>query len=164
MIRFTKAIHKEQFQLIATLANTIWREHYIPIIGKPQVEYMLQKFQSANAIAHQIEEKFEYYIIQLTDADVGYFSIKKEGKSLFLSKIYIQKSNRNLGIGKLTMQFIEDRAKNLDCHTLTLTVNKNNTNSIEAYKKLGFINRGAVVKDIGNNFLMDDYHMDKTLI
>ena len=61
------------------------------------------------------------------------------------------------------MQFIEDKAKKYHCKIIRLTVNKNNTNSISAYEKLGFINKGGVVKDIGNGFVMDDYKMEKTL-
>lgn len=39
---------------IAGLAGEIWREHYTPIIGAAQVEYMLEKFQSADRIYSDI--------------------------------------------------------------------------------------------------------------
>ena len=35
---------------ISALAGEIWREHYTPIIGAEQVEYMLAKFQTAERI------------------------------------------------------------------------------------------------------------------
>ena len=34
-----------EIQAIATLANEIWHQHFIPIIGEAQVEYMVEKFQ-----------------------------------------------------------------------------------------------------------------------
>ena len=37
---------KEHFNVIAKLAKIVWHEHYIPIIGKTQVEYMVAKFQT----------------------------------------------------------------------------------------------------------------------
>ena len=53
----------EQIAAVAALAREIWMQHYIPIIGAAQVEYMLAKFQSAEAIARQIaEEGYEYYL------------------------------------------------------------------------------------------------------
>ncbi len=41
-----KAETNEDLQEIAALADVIWHEHFTPIIGKEQVEYMLSRFQS----------------------------------------------------------------------------------------------------------------------
>ena len=38
-------------------------------------------------------------------------------------------------------------------------VNKYNSNSIAAYEKMGFLNLGPTVADIGDGFIMDDYIM-----
>jgi ribosomal protein S18 acetylase RimI-like enzyme len=151
------------FKLIAELADVIWREHYIPITGIGQVEHMLKKHQSSEAIANQVEEGFEYYSINYDEILVGYISILKEDKVLFLSKIYVLSDYRGKKIGKTAMQFIYDKANKYGCKTIRLTVNKNNANAINVYEKLGFINRGGVIKDIGNGFIMDDYKMDKLL-
>ena len=42
-------------------------------------------------------------------------------------------------------------------------MNKNNKNTIEAYKKWGFTIIDSVVTDIGNGFVMDDYIMEYKL-
>ena len=157
------ANNTNDFQIISQLADAIWRKHYIPITGIGQVDHMLKKYQSAEAIANQVESGFEYYIINFEGTPVGYISILKENSTLFLSKIYVLSDYRGNKIGKTAMQFIEDKAKTYQCNVIRLTVNKNNTNSISAYEKLGFINKGGVVKDIGNGFVMDDYKMEKTL-
>ena len=39
-----KAETNEDLQEIAALADVIWHEHFTPIIGKEQVEYMLSRF------------------------------------------------------------------------------------------------------------------------
>jgi len=161
MIEITKANTTPDYQQIETLANTIWREHYIPIVGKPQIDYMLDKFQSAKAIAEQVEDGFEYFSIFYDRTLVGYISIKQETKALFLSKIYVLSSFRGKKIGKKAMQFIEQKAKAYQLKSIKLTVNINNTNAIKTYEKLGFINVGPVVADIGNGFVMDDYQMTK---
>ena len=104
-----------------------------------------------------------YCYLQEVYLNVGYISIRKEKEWLFLSKIYVLSDYRGNKIGKTAMQFIEEKAKSYHLKTIMLTVNKNNTNSIKAYEKLGFINVGSVVKDIGNGFVMDDYQMVKRL-
>lgn len=165
MIEITIANTEPDYILIEELADVIWRKHYIPITGIGQVEHMLKKYQSARAIAKQVvEEGFEYFILTFNKEPVGYISIKNEGEVLFLSKIYVLIEFRGKKIGKTAMQFIEDKAKNYQLNTIMLTVNKNNTNAIKAYEKLGFVNVRALVKDIGNGYVMDDYQMEKVIL
>jgi len=161
MIEITKSNTTPDYKQIEALADTIWREHYIPIVGKPQIDYMLDKFQSAKAIEKQVEDGFEYFSIFYDKTPVGYISIKQETNALFLSKIYVLSSFRGKKIGKAAMQFIEQKAKSYQLESIRLTVNINNTNAIKAYEKLGFIIVGPVVADIGNGFVMDDYLMTK---
>ena len=163
MIKILPANTTSDYKQIETLADAIWREHYIPIVGKPQIDYMLDKYQSAKAIEKQVEDGFEYFSIFYNETPVGYLSIKSEVNALFLSKIYVLSSFRGKKIGKGAMEFTEQKAKSYQLKNIRLTVNINNTNSILAYEKLGFINVGPVVKDIGSGFVMDDYEMIKTI-
>lgn len=147
-------------KIVADLASTIWNEHYVPIIGQEQVNYMVNAFQSAEAIERQIRsENQEYYLIYHLAEPSGYICIKLLGNDLFLSKFYIVKGKRGTGLGKEGMNFIIKRARELDAKAITLTVNKNNGNSIKAYERMGFKNTGSIVADIGAGFVMDDYAM-----
>lgn len=161
--RFTPAATPEDFQQIEHLAHTIWREHYIPIIGKGQVEYMLKKYQSAEAMQKQVSEGMYYYTIWFNDNAVGYFAYEKRRDALFLSKIYILRVFRGLGLGMASMRFISARARDLDCSCITLTVNKYNDRSINTYKRMGFTVAEEAVVDIGGGYVMDDYKMVKVL-
>lgn len=153
------ATHAADFKILARLADTIWREHYIPIIGKPQVDYMLRTFQSETAIARQVAQGMEYYIMVWEEAPVGYFAFQVQGSDLFLSKIYVARPFRGKGLGKEAMAFIREAASRAGCSRITLTVNKDNTDSIAAYQKMGFEIGPATIKDIGEGFVMDDYRM-----
>lgn len=53
----------KQIQEISNLASVIWHEHFTPIIGIQQVEYMLEKFQSFHALKEQMETGYEYFQI-----------------------------------------------------------------------------------------------------
>ncbi|ACV26438.1 GNAT family N-acetyltransferase [Kangiella koreensis] len=145
---------------IAQLAASIWREHYTPIIGSAQVEYMLDKYQSVSAMAEQITDGVFYYNVVLDDELVGYLSFYSNGEALFLSKIYVSSMHRGKGIGRQAMEFVIEQAKSMDLPKVQLTVNKYNTGSIEAYKRMGFKIVDEVVVDIGRGFVMDDYVME----
>ena len=47
--------NKNLVDVVVEIAAEIWTEHFTPIIGSEQVEYMLNKFQSSQAITRQIE-------------------------------------------------------------------------------------------------------------
>ncbi|MEJ2163512.1 MAG: GNAT family N-acetyltransferase [Robiginitalea sp.] len=161
--RFRLASRKGDFERIAELAHIIWREHYIPIIGKGQVEYMLDKYQSAYAVKQQAADGMCYYLIYSKTLPAGYFAFEKREKELFLSKIYLLNTHRGLGLGTAAMKFISDKARDWGCSHIALTVNKNNDRSISAYQKLGFENKGVQITDIGSGYIMDDFRMVKTL-
>jgi RimJ/RimL family protein N-acetyltransferase len=162
--RFKEATDPIDFARIAQMADVIWREHYTPIIGKAQVDYMLERFQSAEAIARQVADGMAYYMIpESGETPVGYLAIQKRGRELFLSKIYLLKEFRGRGLGKAAMEFITEKAHEFECDRIALTVNRNNHVSIQAYLKMGFENKGALVTEIGGGFIMDDYRMVSTL-
>lgn len=163
MFELIPANTKLDFEIIAQLANVIWKEHYIRIIGKPQVEYMLEKFQSEKAMMEQLKNGFEYFIISFEKEPVGYISIRKDKDTLSLDKFYIFSSYRGKGFGKKTMKLIEEITKKERLTSIRLTVNKNNVNSIKVYEKLGFVNIRSILIEIGNGFVMNDYEMVKMI-
>ncbi|MEL6917951.1 MAG: GNAT family N-acetyltransferase [Bacteroidota bacterium] len=163
MTKVQRATKNTDYEIIAGLAVTIWHGHYTPIIGVEQVNYMLQKFQSVAAIKAQIKKGASYYMIMEQECAVGYLSFFKNKESLFLSKIYILSNLRGRGIGRTAISFIENSAQELACNTISLTVNRHNTASINAYEKMGFKKMKPMITDIGKGFVMDDYYMEKKL-
>ncbi|MDX2503120.1 MAG: GNAT family N-acetyltransferase [Gammaproteobacteria bacterium] len=158
-----KASDEDQIEIIERLACEIWNEYFTPIIGKDQVDYMLKKFQSKRVISEQIKQGYLYFLIKNNSAPIGYLGILPKDNQLLLSKFYITLAERNKGYGRKAIEFLEKLAIEKKANKITLTVNKNNSDTIKAYKKLGFTSIRAVVKDIGNHFVMDDYIMEKEL-
>ncbi len=156
-------ITESQIKAIESLAYKIWYEYYIPIIGKAQVDYMLEKFQSFLAIKKQINNGFLYFLCEHENSPVGYMSVDIKEGELFLSKIYVDSVNRKKGYGKEMVAFLENLAKEKNLKKISLTVNKYNTESIKMYEKVGFVIFGKVMKDIGQGFVMDDYQMEKNV-
>mgnify|MGYP000023520888 CR=1 FL=1 len=154
---------KEDVKQVEELADEIWTKHYTPIIGSDQVRYMLENFQSFEAIVKQMSEGMNYFLMDFQGKPVGYMASKPDDEDLFLSKIYVLSGMRGKGIGGYAMNFLANMAREQGFRHMTLTVNKNNTDSIRAYQKMGFVNLGPLETDIGNGFIMDDYLMKKKL-
>ena len=151
----------EDIALTAQLGQEIWHEHYDSLIGPKQVDYILEHFQSVPAITEQIAHGTTYLLAYWDDEPAGYCAFKPEEHKMFLSKIYVRRAYRKLGIASAMFDQVQKAALGKDC--IYLTVNKHNSGSIAAYKKLGFAVADEAVTDIGGGYVMDDYIMEKTL-
>lgn len=147
---------------LARMAREIWMEHFPKIIGKENTEYILNKFQSESAITEQINDGYLYSFIMYKDEKVGYFSIRPEGDSLFMSKIYVLKRFRGKGLGSKTLDDILQKGKALNVKKVYLHVNKKNSSAISVYEHKGFIKVKDEMTDIGEGFFLDDYLMEYT--
>jgi hypothetical protein len=75
MAELSRVRSREQIPGIVDLASAIWTDHYVPLIGQKQVDYMLAKFQSEEAIKTQLSEGYEYYIVSHNGQRAGYMAI-----------------------------------------------------------------------------------------
>jgi GNAT superfamily N-acetyltransferase len=150
---------------VARMAHEVWNEYYVPLIGRAQVDYMVAKFQSAEAMQAQIDSGYEYFQIRQAGESVGYAAIRYDAADarLFISKLYLLAAHRKSGAGRRALELIEGMARERGATHLWLTVNKGNP-SVRAYERLGFSIAEAMVMDIGGGFVMDDYKMEKPLI
>ncbi len=155
---------KEQIREVSELAEEVWHEHYDSIIGKEQVNYMIEKFQSEVAMKDQMQNSgYLYYQLKNYGGHVGYFAIQKNSDALFLSKIYIAKKYRGRDYSRRALEYMEQLCREWKLDKIWLTVNRHNENSIKVYEKLGFERTGSKVTDIGCGYVMDDYIMEKKL-
>ena len=158
-------------QQLALIAGEIWRGYWPALIGKAQTEYMVEMFQSFEAIRHHMaEEDYEYWLLVATEGDetpkksiVGFTGGRSEADTnrFFISKVYLYPEARGHGYARRVMEFYEDLCFVRGHDAMYLTVNKNNDLGIRAYKGTGFTIIEAVVTDIGEGFVMDDYVMEK---
>jgi ribosomal protein S18 acetylase RimI-like enzyme len=165
MTNFQAVRSVEQITAIVSLAREIWQEHYLPIIGQEQIDYMLEKFQSESALIEQLGGSYEYYLVVYHGQNVGYVAVVPDNSepAFMISKLYIGKSERGHGLGKETLRFVENLGRQRGITKLWLTVNKNNARSIAWYLRMGFRNAGSIIQDIGGGFVMDDFRLEKTI-
>ncbi|MEK3722527.1 GNAT family N-acetyltransferase [Paenibacillus sp. FSL H8-0034] len=164
-IVFTRAETEKEIAVLARLAAEIWKEYFVLVISNEQIDYMLDKFQSVQAITEQnTKQGYEYYFMNVNGGSIGYLGIKQEEGKLFLSKFYIQKAHRGKGYASQAMELLVNLCKNRKLGTIWLTVNRYNDASIAIYEKKGFRTVRTQVADIGNGFVMDDNIMEKVIV
>jgi GNAT superfamily N-acetyltransferase len=149
---------------VARMAHEVWNEYYVSLIGQAQVDYMVAKFQSAEAMQAQVDSGYEYFHIRQSGVNVGYAAIRHDAADarIFISKLYLLAAHRKTGAGRQTLELIERMARERGATHLWLTVNKGNA-SVQAYERLGFRIVEAMVMDIGGGYVMDDYKMEKAV-
>lgn len=159
-LRVIPVSNMELIYSVSAVAEEIWHDHFDPIIGEAQVDYMLEKFLSPDALAQQINSGYQYYLFSYEYTFAGFAGVHKENGSLFLSKLYVDKEFRGKGIASYMFhQFIEMCKKN-NLDKIWLTCNRHNTNTLEIYKHWGFKIVKEQAADIGNGFVMDDYILE----
>lgn len=159
-MNLNKVKNEEDLRTLASLADIVWHEFFPCILTLEQIDYMVDKFQSFHAMKEQVENGYEYYIIN-DGENVGYIGFKKEPDKLFISKIYLLSQGRGKGYMKEIFAFLDEQVKINMLQGMYLTVNKYNEHAIDVYKHYGFKIVDSVVTDIGNGFVMDDYIMYK---
>ena len=158
MVDFEKVKNIKEF---AKLASEIWHEYWTVLLSPEQIDYMVEKFQSENAVTRQIEQEYYTYFYILENGEkAGYIGLSKKTDYLFLSKLYLKKDFRHKGLGTKAFEFIKKFARNSGFDKIVLTVNKFNSNTIKAYEKWGGRSVDSVVTDIGGGFVMDDFIME----
>jgi len=165
MVQIRPVQTSEELAQTATLAHKIWNEHFVPIIGHAQVDYMLATFQSETAIREQIGAGYRYFLVVLGTTPVGYFALitDRETGLAQLSKLYIRKQQRRRGLARHAVAWAEQLCRKENSHTLWLAVNRHNRLAIDVYRALGFRQSGECKADIGEGFFMDDYTMSKEI-
>lgn len=152
---------------IIALAQQIWQDWYPAVIGQKQVDYMLERMYSANALQAQMRiEKQEFHLLfvdnqELDNQAVGYAAIsEKTPQDFFIHKFYIDSRQHRRGLGGQFLQYIIDTYQP---KTLRLTVNRQNYIPINFYFRQGFTIEQVADFDIGGGYFMNDFVMLKTL-
>ena len=148
---------KRGIERMAQLASGIWREHYTPILGVEQLDYMIPRFQSAEAVAEQLEQGYQYRFCCVDGEPVGYMAFYPHEDHMYLSKLYLRKDARGHGYSHAMLDHVRDAALEAGLCAIELNVNRFNAGSIAAYDALGFKRVRQEKIDIGGGFFMDDY-------
>lgn len=147
---------KNRIKEMSRMITEIVREHFDPIIGKAQNGYMIEKFQTEEAISEQMEHGYQYYFVNKRDRRIGFLVFYSKENVMYLSKFYLYKEERGKGFSMQMLDFVIRHAQREGLSSIELNVNCNNS-TIYAYESLGFKVVRTEKNDIGSDFSMDDY-------
>ncbi len=149
---------------ISALAREIWQATYPGIITQEQIDFMLEQRYGHERLYDDLEDA-DKWLDQAFDGErrVG-FAFSEIYKGEFkLDKLYIHPDVQRQGVGGQLIAHVAARAKKLGYPVVILAVNKRNEKAINSYMKYGFVIREAIVDDIGQGYVMDDFVMEKKL-
>ena len=141
---------------MSAMAGAIVREHFDPIIGSAQNDYMIGLFQTPEAIRGQLEHGYRYYFVRLEGRDIGFLAFYPREGAMYLSKFYLYREERGKGYARTMMDFVIRNAREAGLSAVELNVNRNNS-AVKVYESLGFAVVRTEKNDIGSGFYMDDY-------
>jgi ribosomal protein S18 acetylase RimI-like enzyme len=148
----------ENISSIQSMAEVIWRDHYPEIIGMEQVNYMLARFYSTEAMLQQMVEGQRFYRVMVDGEPQGFVAIEQRGEGdYFLNKLYIDTRQQRSGMGQAIWQ--ELMIMITDLRTMRLQVNRQNYKAINFYFKVGFVIERVADFDIGDGYFMNDFVM-----
>jgi len=156
---------EENIPLIQDLAKRSWENAYAEILSVDQMKYMLENMYSEMEIsAHLKNPNYHYYLVfdeTLNDYDgfLGYENHYEENTTK-LHRIYLVPESKGKGLGKKTLEFLNEKVKESGNNRIILNVNKYNS-AQKFYESQGYKIYDEGVFDIGNGYVMDDYLMEK---
>ena len=153
----------DDINTIGWLAQQIWPIAYKDILSQDQLEYMLQLIYSPDSLKVQMEKKHLFVLAELDEEPVGFASYSETSNGLFkLHKLYVLPDLHGKGLGKALLDFVINEVSLLGAITLRLNMNRNNK-AKSFYERNGFAIIGEEDVDIGNNYYMNDFVMEKSI-
>ena len=153
---------------LAAMAKTIWLNYYIDIIGIDQIQYMLNKFYSQEALLEQIKNNQQFHFIVYNQQSIGFIAYTiQNDKTCFINKYYLLSEYQGKSYGSKCLYALEKQIQIENSNTISafkLTVNRQNFKSINFYFKNGFTIETVADFDIGNGFVMNDFIMKKLIV
>lgn len=162
MIRFIKA-HTIDAEIIHLLAHRIYYPTYTDILSVEQMDFMLEKSYSVEALKNTISVEQDFYIVYDEHTPIGFIAFKQKTREVLrIEKLYLLPSLQGKGVGKLCIDFAYKIANSLACSKLELNVNRGNK-AYHFYLKMGF--EVTEIVDIPYfGYILDDYVMQKQVV
>ncbi len=157
---------EKQIIEIEKAANHVWHNYYKDIFSPEQIEYMLEKYQSTEALKRQMSEGYIYYMLLSDGKLAGYMCLLPQSDHIYLARLYIKAEYRRQGLAKKAISHMDALASKEDLgfthiKKIRLRVERANSFAINVYEHLGFYKVREEDRDIGGGFVCKDYIMER---
>jgi ribosomal protein S18 acetylase RimI-like enzyme len=134
---FRPASPQDEQALLRMMRNLAEQEPGAYYFDEPVVRGLLRKFLASPDLG-------EAWVFFEADTPVGYiiltfgYSFEYHGRDSFIDELYIEPQYRRQGIGRRAMQFVEERARELEVNAIHLEVDQGNDPAAELYRRAGY--------------------------
>ena len=147
---------------ISNMAHVIWPDTYGDILSKDQIDFMLDKGYTAEALAESMVNGQFFYILKEGGIGQGFIALKTLEDKLRIEKLYIMPGVQGKGFGKTLIDFAVEKARSKGRSIVELNVNRSNP-AYHFYLKQGFHVTERV--DIPYyDYILDDYVMQRDVM
>jgi ribosomal protein S18 acetylase RimI-like enzyme len=157
----------ERLPLVSILAREIWNLYYPSILPRAQIDYLLGRRYSGEALAERLARPGSIMLMaQLGPMAVGFacLSVPEDAPDeVNLDAFYLHPDHHRRGYGTRFMELVVQHLGDQPRSTLVLNVNRLNITAINFYFRIGFTIRSAVDVDQGRGFIGNDYIMERVL-
>src|SRR5690606_32307711 len=131
--------------IISQLAEASWWPTYLPILSREQIAFMLHQMYRVEALAEQVRNGIDFYIIERDGAAGGFMGvvIHPGNGMLRIEKLYVLPQHQGAGLGKQLITFAQALAAENQLQTIELNVNRQNP-AVAFYQRMGF----TIVKEV----------------
>ena len=153
------------FDIIREIAFQTWPITYGAILSKEQLCFMLNKFYSLEYLNLNAQQNQLFFIISENEIPLGFVGMEHhfDKKSITkIHKIYVLPDRQRKGIGKSAIDFVVKSALENHSNKVILNVNRFNQ-AVSFYQKMDFKIVQQIDIAIGNNYLMEDFVMERLL-
>ncbi len=156
-----RKVSKEGAAVIHHLGTAVYHTTYTAILSRAQIDFMLHKNYTPEAIQQAMAEGQDFYIIcQQKMQPLGFIALQKKNNDILrIEKLYLLVDSQGLGLGKKLIDFAVDQAKEHDFSIVELNVNRGNK-AYHFYLKQGF----KVISEVDipyYGYILDDYVMQR---
>lgn len=160
MARICKALVEEAF-IIHQLAHQIYFPTYRGILTGSQMEFMLKKSYTEEALKQSMIAGQDFYLLYEENVAVGFMALMQKKDVLRIEKLYLLPETQGKGYGKNLISLAEEQARICNKFVLELNVNRGNK-AYYFYLKQEF----EVIAEVDipyYGYILDDYVMQKKI-
>jgi ribosomal protein S18 acetylase RimI-like enzyme len=134
---FRPAPTQDEPALLCMMRKLAGQEPGAYFFDEPVVRDVLRNFLASPEIG-------QAWIVPEGETPVGYivlafgYSFEYHGRDSFIDEFYIEPQYRRQGIGKRTIEFVEERARELGVNAIHLEADHGNDPAVELYRRAGY--------------------------
>jgi len=155
------AASSQHMAALQDIVRQTWPVAYGDILSPAQIDYMIDRFYSTDALSRQMSEGQHFLLAFEQGAPAGFagYEVNIEPSTTKLHKLYVLPQMQGKGIGRSLLNTVKQAAEKADQQRLILNVNRYNK-AIHFYEKNGFSIAYTEDIDIGQGYFMNDYVME----